>query len=561
MSLEGHFVDRKSLDTVIGKKADYSELAKDCVAFANAQGGRLLIGIEDGQADPPANQTINPDLPDQIRKRIGEITVGVHVFLTIEPAENGGQYVDLSIPRSIGVASTSDGRYYLRVSDNSKPVLGDDIFRLAAERAALPWEKSTTLNIPRSRLDAGKWSTFKTRIQNSDRVKSFVKTKTDDELLDHYEFAAGEWLTHLGLLCVGLPYDRSCLETAPIIQFIKYDEKDRKINKIVWDDYTLNPMELVDAVRNEVPDWKESYEIRGGLYPHTIPIYDDSVVRELLVNALVHRPYTQRGDIFINLYPDRLEIVNPGLLPLGVTPANILHVTVRRNEGLARVFHDLKLMEREGSGFDQLYEVLLSQGRERPQVKEGFDRVEVTVKKHILNPLVIDFMGKADEWFQLTQKEKICLGLIAQHEALTAIQLERLIELTGSDALKPWLGRLTDLGLVRSSGKTKGTTYFVPPDALRKLEFQGPTTLRRIEPHRLRELILRDLDTYPHSKAVEIHARVGTEIPLRTLQAHLKALVDEKLVQRDGHHYQRATDGQKTVTGAIPEHDPDEHIS
>lgn len=561
MSLEGHFVDRKSLDTVVGKKADYSELAKDCVAFANAQGGRLLIGIEDGQVDPPANQTINPDLPDRIRKRIGEITVGVHVFPTIERAENGGQYIDLSIPRSISVTSTSGGCYYLRVSDSSKPVLGDDVFRLAAERAALPWEKSTTLNIPRSRLDARKWSTFKTRIQSSDRVKSFVKAKTDDELLDHYEFAAGEWLTHLGLLCVGLPYDRSCLGTAPIIQFIKYDEKDRKINKIVWDDYTLNPMELVDAVRNEVPDWKESYEIRGGLYPHTIPLYDDSVVRELLVNALVHRPYTQRGDIFINLYPDRLEIVNPGLLPLGVTPANILHVTVRRNEGLARVFHDLKLMEREGSGFDQLYEVLLSQGRERPQVKEGFDRVEVTVRKHILNPLVIDFMGKADERFQLSQKEKICLGLIAQHEALMAIQLERFLELTGSDALKPWLGRLTDLGLVQSSGKTKGTTYFVPSDALRKLEFQGPTTLRRIEPHRLRELILRDLDTYPQSKVGEIHARVGAEIPRRTLQAHLKALVDEELVQRDGHHYQRATDGQKTATGAIPEHDPDEHIS
>ena len=50
-------------------------------------------------------------------------------------------------------------------------------------------------------------------------------------------------------------------------------------------------------------------------------------------------------------------------LPLGVTPRNILHASRRRNEGLARIFHDLGLMEREGSGFDLIYDRLLSQGR------------------------------------------------------------------------------------------------------------------------------------------------------------------------------------------------------
>lgn len=82
--------------------------------------------------------------------------------------------------------------------------------------------------------------------------------------------------------------------------------------------------------------------------------------------ALVHRPYIQRGDIFLNLHPGRLEVVNPGPLPLGGTPQNVLHTTVRRNEHLARLFHDLKLMEREGSGFDKIFEVQLSQGRPAP---------------------------------------------------------------------------------------------------------------------------------------------------------------------------------------------------
>lgn len=44
---EGTLFDKKSLKTVVGKTADFNELAKDCVAFANAKGGHLHIGIED----------------------------------------------------------------------------------------------------------------------------------------------------------------------------------------------------------------------------------------------------------------------------------------------------------------------------------------------------------------------------------------------------------------------------------------------------------------------------------------------------------------------------------
>ena len=62
MSLEGQLLDRKSLRAVAGKSADWAELAKDCVAFANALGGRLLIGIENGEDSPPHDQRIPADL-------------------------------------------------------------------------------------------------------------------------------------------------------------------------------------------------------------------------------------------------------------------------------------------------------------------------------------------------------------------------------------------------------------------------------------------------------------------------------------------------------------------
>jgi ATP-dependent DNA helicase RecG len=62
------------------------------------------------------------------------------------------------------------------------------------------------------------------------------------------------------------------------------------------------PVELVDAIWHELPDFRESYEVAEGLYRRQLPTYDEKVVRELLVNALVHRPYTQQGDIYLNLH-------------------------------------------------------------------------------------------------------------------------------------------------------------------------------------------------------------------------------------------------------------------
>ena len=56
MSLEGQLIDRKSLRTVSGKKANFKKIGKDCIAFVNAQGGKLLIGIEDGEIGKKGKQ-------------------------------------------------------------------------------------------------------------------------------------------------------------------------------------------------------------------------------------------------------------------------------------------------------------------------------------------------------------------------------------------------------------------------------------------------------------------------------------------------------------------------
>ena len=67
-----------------------------------------------------------------------------------------------------------------------------------------------------------------------------------------------------------------------------------------------------------------------------------------------------------------------------------------------------------------MYENLLSQGKNLPKVTEDRDRVSVTIEKRIVNKEVIQFLEKVMEFVTLKSKEMISLGLIAQHNALTA---------------------------------------------------------------------------------------------------------------------------------------------
>jgi ATP-dependent DNA helicase RecG len=523
---ETQVLDRKSLRVVEGDAADFRELASDCVCFANANGGTLEIGIEARETAPPPGQRVNPQTPDIIRKRVGELTVNVQVNPEVVRGENGGEYIKLTVFRAVGVASTCDGRFFIRVGESCVPLLGDDVCRLITDRPSVPWETSTSLGVACDSLDALKVAAWCSAIRRSGRGKPFVKEKPDVELLEHYSLCHAGIATNLGVLLVGTAFDRARLGTAPILQAIKVDERDQKVAKRVWDDYSLSPVEMVDAVWSEIADFRESYEVESGLFRSTVPAFDEAVVRELLVNALVHRPYTQRGDIFLNIRPNELEIVSPGRLPLGVTPKNILHTHCRRNPGLVRVFHDLELMEGEGSGMDLVFEKLLTSGRQSPVVREDRDSVRVTVPRRVIEPRVIRLLANVDRNHQLRQRSRIVLGLLAQSDdGLSATDLVARLELRDVGELRHWIEELTGAGLVAQSGRTKGTRYYVPPSLMRGSGVQPRTTLARVQPHRLRSLALEDLERFPNSPIGEIHQRIGNEVGRRALRSALNALI------------------------------------
>lgn len=534
---ENSLYDRKSLRAIYGSKADFKEIAKDCVGFANAQGGVIDLGIEDDADIPDAAQRIPEDLPTKLINKIAGMTVNVSATTEKITANNGGEFLRLFIQRNAhSLASTSDGRYYIRIGDSSKPVTGDDFFRLAGEKDSTKWENIASQWIW-LKCDRNKLSDFLARIKDSDRVSDFIKEKEPKEILDYFGLTKedGDEMTNLGVLFIGTQSQRASILHSPIIQCIKYDADGEKVQKYLWDDYTMNPIEMIESVWERVPDWKETNEISDGLYRRNIIAYDERVIRELCANALVHRSYAVAGDIFINIHPDRVEFVNPGQLPLGVTANNILHKSVKRNERMANLFYVLHLMEREGSGYDKMYEVQLTFGKQVPRVEEGDDHVVAIVERRIVSQEAIKVMQTASQNIPLKQKQLICLGMIAQAGSISGSELICQLELKDNVALRPWLRPLLDMGLVETNdGKTKSVEYRIVPQLLRDSNFKGKTTLKRIEPHRLRELILEDLKLYGASSIKEINARIGEEIQYKNIQRMLKSLIEDKLVFSTG---------------------------
>lgn len=142
---ENSLYDKKSLRAVTGKTADFAELAKDCVAFCNAQGGIIDIGIENTDGLPPSGQRVPEELPTTIVNKISGLTQAVVVSTDIVTAENGGEYIRLTVPRNPNaIAVTSSGKMFVRIGDNSVPVGSEDVARLAADKGCISWEDTLT---------------------------------------------------------------------------------------------------------------------------------------------------------------------------------------------------------------------------------------------------------------------------------------------------------------------------------------------------------------------------------------------------------------------------------
>jgi ATP-dependent DNA helicase RecG len=103
-----------------------------------------------------------------------------------------------------------------------------------------------------------------------------------------------------------------------------------------------------------------------------IPQYPTEAVREAVINAILHADYsTMRSAIQIAIFDDRMEITNPGPLPLGLSLETALSgVSQLRNRVIGRVFRDLNLIEQWGSGLTRMHQICLQHGGAPPKFEE-----------------------------------------------------------------------------------------------------------------------------------------------------------------------------------------------
>lgn len=497
----------KSLKKAIGLKSDVESLAETCVCFANAQGGTLVIGIEDKKSEPPINQKINIEEMNKVLSRVRSLTDGVGlVNPEVITHKNGAEYFTIKIlPSSRVIATTTSGKVLIRISDNCYSVRSEELTDLAAEKNAFQWELVVAQKIPLQQADSEQYNYFISHIRKSEKVSSFIREKSDREILEFYQLLSPEgYLTNLGVLWLGTPAQRARLSYPITFQYLVYNEKEEKIREKKYHFHQYNPMELLLEIENEAVELTYSVELSKGLFRDKIRKYPKEVIRELLINSFAHKRYTTSGDIFLEVYPDRIVFTSPGGLPLGISKDNILHERQRRNPHLIQTLSDLKLMEGEGSGYDLVYEKLSLDAKPFPIIESSFSKMCVTVQSGIIDEEALSVIDYITKHYNLTQKETITLGIVSTHKKILSTQLSTCLQLNQDDKMKYWLGSLLEKRVLISRGIKKGTEYLLNPDLFSKAKLNLTPSLKTIENKKLESLIIEDIKLNGDRKMSEI---------------------------------------------------------
>ena len=533
--METQNIEYKSIQKIRSGDKGFRDLSTECVAFANAQGGKIFIGFDDKKKQPPENQTIEQeeinDTVSRLRSLCFNVALSGSDILTVE---NGSQYFTVDVfPSMKSIATTSDGKIYMRVGDKCEPVRSEDIHRLANEKQAYQWELVCPKTFRRNDVEVERLSDFTTKIRNSDRVKTHIKQMTDWEIAENYNFVDGDYLTFLGILWLGNARQRSRISYPITVQYIVYDNLERKIRKENWHDNSLSPDQLLLDIENIAIELTYFHEFPDGLFRKQIRHYHPKVIRELLLNAFAHKSFTISGDIMIEVYPDRLEISNPGGLPMGVTKDNILHQRQRRNPHFIRVMHDLKLMEGEGSGYDLIYELNAMDAKELPQIVAGFNSTTIIQTSKIVNAEILPVLDYVAKNYDISQKNLIVLGLVAQHKKLLSTELANLLQLTQDERLRSYTSNLIESGIIITRGVKKGNTFLISQKVIANSKTNIKTSLKTIEPHRLKALIEEDLRLHPNSMRREIHLRLP-DADEKDIKKYLYEMVKDGKISFEG---------------------------
>ena len=530
---ENQTIEYKSIRKIRTGDNGFRDLSVTCVALANAQGGTIYVGYEDKTKEPLPDQHVDIKEINDTLSRLRGLCFNVGISSSeVEKHPNGGEFFELYIAPSLkSIATTSDAKIYMRIGDKCEPVRNEEIQRLSIEKGAYQWEVLPTYvdykDIPQDNIKK-----FVQDIRESDRVKAHVKQMSDEEIIEHYNLFDGKRVTNLGVLWLGTASQRSRISYPITVQYIVYNNLEQKVRKEEWHDNSLNPKELLMDIERTATELNYAYEIPDGLFRKQIRHYHPKVIRELLLNAFAHHCFTISNDIMICVFPDRMEISSPGGLPLGVTKDNILHQRHRRNPHFTTIMSDLKLMEGEGSGYDLIYEITSMDSKKPPIIESSFNETKVILYSEIQNADIIPLLDYTQRNYSLSQKNFIAFGAIAKAEKIRSLDLTEYLQLSDEDRLRNYIGNLLKDEIVLKDGRGKGTYYKINPKLISNAKVNKRTTLKTIEPYRLKALILEDLKNHPMSMIDEMAYRLP-DVDFDELQKMVRKMATNGEISHD----------------------------
>ncbi len=365
-------------------------LAKELIAFANFEGGQVLLGVEDdgtvsGITRPKLEEWVMTVCRDKIRPEL------IPYFEIVKDVEPGKHVAIVQVGRGWGVHELwhdNHRTYYIRVGTQSREPSQEELARLFQQRGAFRLELRPVSGSSLADLDRRRLKDY------FERVRQQEAPGEDDEdgwksLLINTEFMADGQerveATIAGLLLFGNNPNRFLPQAG--IDAVSYPgrEKDYASKERTTVRGPMTPLfgahglvenglveQAIDFCRRNI---EVTARLSGGVRREERRSYPEEALREALVNALVHRDYLLSAtDIELSIYEDRLEIISPGRLPNGITPTRMrVGCRAARNQLLKDTMRDYGYLEHMGMGVPRkiIKGMLAHNGTEPDLIEDG----------------------------------------------------------------------------------------------------------------------------------------------------------------------------------------------
>ncbi|MGD8794266.1 MAG: helix-turn-helix domain-containing protein, partial [Anaerolineae bacterium] len=430
-----------------------TKLAETLVAFANASGGTLLVGVDGRSGRPRGLKDPDAALDRALQAALAADPPLIIPMPRIEEVE-GKPLLVVTVPPGLPHVYSYKGKYLVRDGARNRPLDPRQLRRLMMERGAVSFE---ALVPDGARLEDVDWDKAGNYLA---ALGGMSAADREEALLRRGCLArAGGGLrpTYAGLLLFGREPQRWAPSAGILVA--RYAGKamdDRFLKEEIGG--TL-PEQIRRAEAFVTANMRRGVRLQG-LARVEEAEYPVEAVREAIVNAVAHRDYQIRGDeIRIFMYADRVEFYSPGRLPGHVTVDNLVEERYSRNETIVQILSDLGFIERLGYGIDRMIRLMADFGRPEPRFEETAAGFQVTLDGP--GEALVDEGAGARPWrhLGLNERQEVALAYLAEHERITNREYQELCPDVSPETIRRDLADLVQKDLLLKIGKKRATYY------------------------------------------------------------------------------------------------------